>query len=341
MKKFPVALILFLCLLLFHCSYRNPAGDSYNDNQGLFTINSTSKAIVSPMDTIIMHGDFSGFNNSDYIVAADGSPISVSAYTSGRINAVAPIHGFASNENFVISIQNNSGIVCSNEFEISITPLNQQQEILGYSAVFPNISYHDDRRAIPCIMPVDAGIKSVSIYHNGGSGGFAVAIYYGRDEEHPFGLGWDKGPVPVAADEGWQTVDIFGTLPIPAGDKIWVAWIFEDNPGVRYQWTPDHSLGRANAVGSSWADSLHMPGSFGINTRVNTIWSVYVTYVPQTPGNKPLPEFYYTAVQGEDNYMKDEIACISTPWPSVQNTINEFTGSNVYPFITGGGSHEN
>ncbi|MBN2313542.1 MAG: lamin tail domain-containing protein, partial [Sedimentisphaerales bacterium] len=60
---------------------------------------------------------------------------------------------------------------------------------------------------------------------------------------------------------------------IPGGTLIWLAWIFEDNPGIRYQ-----SLS-GGAVESDIEWNADMPNKFGSSWQTNRMHSIYATYL--------------------------------------------------------------
>jgi hypothetical protein len=78
----------------------------------------------------------------------------------------------------------------------------------------------------------------------------------------------------VSSIEGWQSLDLITPAFIPSGSRIWLAWVFENNPGVRYKYgTP----GRAKSD-ELWIDG--MPANYGSSTIENYIYSIYASYTP-------------------------------------------------------------
>jgi hypothetical protein len=76
----------------------------------------------------------------------------------------------------------------------------------------------------------------------------------------------------VNSTEGWQTVSLQTPVPVAAGQTIWLAWVFESNPGIRYMaGTP----GRA-ASNATWSGG--MPSPFGTSTISSYIYSIYASY---------------------------------------------------------------
>lgn len=160
---------------------------------------------------------------------------------------------------------------------------------VGYTEAFANVSATPTRRAVPYVMPEDGQLESISIYHEGGSGNFIVALYDDSGAGQPGRILAASWETAVNAQAGWQTADLHGTgTHVLAGRKIWLAWVFENNPGIRYRaGTP----ARADS-GQGWIDG--MPEDFGPASMSNFIYSIYAsyysysTYQSDTVGNTEL-----------------------------------------------------
>ncbi|MEN6333841.1 MAG: hypothetical protein ABFE01_06230, partial [Phycisphaerales bacterium] len=83
--------------------------------------------------------------------------------------------------------------------------------------------------------------------------------------------------VAVSKAQGWQTVALKSPVAAPAGQKIWLAWVFQNNVSVR---TTAGAPGRASS-NAGWSGG--MPGAFGSSTVANYIYSIYATYAPEYP----------------------------------------------------------
>jgi len=141
---------------------------------------------------------------------------------------------------------------------------------VGNTTVFPQISIHGTRRAMPFIMPGDGTIESIAIYHQGGRGDMLLGVYIGDDA--PVTRLAATLPTPVSASEGWQTALLTRPVWVPGGTQIWLAWVFEENPGVRYEVA---SPGWAESDGQ-WDEG--MPSQFGAGTQANYAYSIYANY---------------------------------------------------------------
>jgi RHS repeat-associated protein len=122
-------------------------------------------------------------------------------------------------------------------------------------------------------MSEDGVINSISIYHNGGSGNMLLAVYSDDDGE-PYYRSAITESKAVNSTAGWQTVELTQYLKVEAGDTIWLAWVFESNPGTRYT-----SGSPSKAVSSQyWAGQ--MPQEFGSSSSSSYIYSICANYSP-------------------------------------------------------------
>jgi RHS repeat-associated protein len=123
-------------------------------------------------------------------------------------------------------------------------------------------------------MSEDGVINSISIYHNGGSGNMLLAVYSDDDGE-PYYRSAITESKAVNSTAGWQTVELTQYLKVEAGDTIWLAWVFESNPGTRYT-----SGSPSKAVSSQyWAGQ--MPQEFGSSSSSSYIYSICANYSPE------------------------------------------------------------
>jgi hypothetical protein len=76
----------------------------------------------------------------------------------------------------------------------------------------------------------------------------------------------------ISSSEGWQTIPLINTYSVAPGQKIWLSWVFENNPGIRYiAGTP----ARAESI-ATWPGG--MPATFGTSSLANYKYSLYCTY---------------------------------------------------------------
>jgi uncharacterized repeat protein (TIGR02543 family) len=141
---------------------------------------------------------------------------------------------------------------------------------VGYTTVFSLSTTTANRRAMPFTMPENCTISSVTMYHNGGSGSMIMGVYDG--ESFPNNRLGVTASTAVSGSTGWQTIDLTNPAFVASGAKIWLAWVYQSNPGIRYQ---TGAPGRADA-GVGWSGG--MPDPFGSSTQSNYIYSIYATY---------------------------------------------------------------
>ena len=83
---------------------------------------------------------------------------------------------------------------------------------------------------------------------------------------------------PVVNSTGWQTVALTEPVRVLAGEKIWLAWVYEKNPGIAYvEGTPE----RAHSA-QLWTGG--MPETFGSSSRADYAYSIYATYSATSTG---------------------------------------------------------
>ncbi len=146
---------------------------------------------------------------------------------------------------------------------------------VGNTTVFAAITTIQNRRAAPYTMPEAGKLQSISIYHQAGSGQMVLAVYADSSGKPGSRLGVTNSTT-VSGTQGWQTVTLQSPVSVSAGQKIWLAWVFEKNPGMR---AASGTPGRAES-GATWSGG--MPTTFGTSTIASYIYSVYANYSPSS-----------------------------------------------------------
>jgi hypothetical protein len=141
---------------------------------------------------------------------------------------------------------------------------------VGNETVFGSNSTSGYRRAMPFTMPEDGTITSVTMYHSGGSGSMILGVYDGAST--PQNRLAVTPTTAVSGSTGWQTINLTGSAFVSGGDTVWLAWVYESNPGIRYQ------TGSPGRYQSSQTWSGGMPDPFGSGSQTNYIYSIYATY---------------------------------------------------------------
>jgi hypothetical protein len=79
---------------------------------------------------------------------------------------------------------------------------------------------------------------------------------------------------------GWQTVSLASPVTVKAGQTVWLSWVFQNNPGIRY------SVGKPGRTQSSGTWSAGMPSTFGASGLGDYNYSVYCTFEAGTVTTK-------------------------------------------------------
>jgi uncharacterized repeat protein (TIGR02543 family) len=141
---------------------------------------------------------------------------------------------------------------------------------VGITDVYGSTSTSGYRRALPFTMPEDGTITSVTMYHTGGSGSMILAVYDGASTpQNRLAL---TATTAVSGSTGWQTINLTGSAFVSSGATVWLAWVYESNPGIRYQ---TGSPGRYQST-ASWSGG--MPDPFGSGSQTTYVYSIYATY---------------------------------------------------------------
>jgi hypothetical protein len=84
----------------------------------------------------------------------------------------------------------------------------------------------------------------------------------------------------INSTAGWQTVSLMSPAAVNTGQTVWLTWVFENNPGVRF------TSGIPGRAGSSDIWSGGMPADFGLSTIANYKYSIYCNYFASETGLK-------------------------------------------------------
>ena len=146
---------------------------------------------------------------------------------------------------------------------------------VGFTTVFGTSTTTANRRAMPFTMPENGTISSVSMYHTGGSGSMILGVYDG--ESLPANRLGVTATTAVSGSTGWQTINLTSPAFVAGGSTVWLAWVYESNPGIYYE---TGSPGRAHSD-DTWSGG--MPDPFGSSTQADFLYSIYATYTPSAP----------------------------------------------------------
>jgi hypothetical protein len=154
--------------------------------------------------------------------------------------------------------------------EVEDYTVNITSNTVGITDIYGSTSTSANRRAMPFTMPEDGMISSVSMYHNGGSGSMILAVYDG--EGLPTNRLGVTATTPVSGSEGWQTIELENCTFVSGGSTVWLAWVYENTPRIRYQ---TGSPGRYQSP-QTWSGG--MPDPFGPGTQADYRYSIYASY---------------------------------------------------------------
>jgi len=158
---------------------------------------------------------------------------------------------------------------------VNFSEVGNCTETVGNTTVFSSSSTSANRRAMPFTMPENGEICSVTIYHAGGSGGLILGVYDGASTpQNRLGV---TPSTTINSSAGWQTIDLTSPAYVSGGSTVWLAWVFQSNPGVRYQ---TGSPGRFQST-QTWSGG--MPDPFGSGSQTSYIYSIYANYTPSAP----------------------------------------------------------
>jgi len=184
---------------------------------------------------------------------------------------------------------------------------------LGNTDVYSSSSTTANRRALTVTFPEAGTIQSISIYHNGGTGNLLLGVYADAAGSPGTRLGVTASTV-INASAGWQTIPLTSAYSVASGQKVWLAWVFENNPGIRYV-TGTPARAESPAL---WAGG--MPDPFGTSTMANYKYSIYCTY---------------TTGGGDEIKDKDESKSVNTP-TAINQVFADKEEVLIYPNPTEG-----
>jgi len=157
---------------------------------------------------------------------------------------------------------------------------------VGNTEIFSSRSVSIYRRAMPFTMPETGTISSVTMYHDAGSGSMILGVYDGEGmPANRLGLTASASLNPVS---DWQTIDLISPVVVQGGTTIWLAWVYENNPGIAYK------TGTPGRVESPEAWAGGMPDPFGTGTQADFLYSIFAYYTTDGENIPPTADFTYT-----------------------------------------------
>ena len=223
------------------------------------------------------NGTFNINSNISWNVSDDAGWLNLSS-ASGSNNGTVTVTANSANtgtapRSATVTISGN-GVINS----IVTVTQDYQPSTAGITEVFGSTSIMSNRRAVPVTFTESGTITSISIYHNGGTGNVYLGVYSTQSGGPSQRLGV-TALTPVNAGSGWQTVTLTNPVSVTTGQTIWLAWVFQNNPGIRFT---VGSPARAQSP-QSWTGSGSMPVTFGSVSYSNYRYSIYCNYIPNAP----------------------------------------------------------
>ena len=165
---------------------------------------------------------------------------------------------------------------------LNVTNYKAEAETVGFTDVFGDSTTASTRRAMPFDMLEDGTIESVSMYHEAGNpADDMILAVYDDNGNSPGSRIAITAETSISGSEGWQTITLITPVDVDFGEKIWLAWLYENNPGIRWR---SGSPSRADS-GEGWAGG--MPTEFGSVSIGSTQYSIYATYTTGPPDTDP------------------------------------------------------
>ena len=162
---------------------------------------------------------------------------------------------------------------------------------VGNVSIFNQIVYNPNRRAQQITIPQDGSIESVSMYHGPVSGNVIFAVYSDQSDAPGSLLGVSASTV-AAQTTDWQTIYLLSPVSVSAGQKVWLAWVYQNAAPIYYD---NGTPGRAH---SDQAWSGGMPSVFGTSSFSGYVYSIYATLsVSDIPDIPPATPSGLTAAQ--------------------------------------------
>jgi PKD repeat protein len=139
---------------------------------------------------------------------------------------------------------------------------------------------------MPFTMPETGTISAVNMYHDAGTGSMILGVYEG--EGMPTNRLGVTVSTPLNPVSDWQTIDLTSPCVVTGNTTVWLAWVYENNPGIAYKTgTP----GRVESP-DTWAGG--MPDPFGTGVQADFLYSIFAYYTTDGGNIPPTADFTYS-----------------------------------------------
>ena len=232
----------------------NQSSISINEGQ-TFQLTET----VSPSNASNKDVSWSSANTSVATVNSSGI---VTAVASGSTNITVSTDDGSFTANCSVTVLDSSGSTTDEEFGI----LEEKFTVTTTA----------NRRAMPIVVPQSGTVTHLSMRHVGGSGSMVLAIYEGAGSSPTNRIG-TTATTAVSSSDGWQEIALETPVTVSAGQNVFLAWVYENNPGIYYD---EGQPGRVDAD-AAWSEG--MPSSWGsVANQSNWVYNIKAKYGSDT-----------------------------------------------------------
>lgn len=142
-----------------------------------------------------------------------------------------------------------------------------------------SVSTSGNLRAMPLVVPKSGTITHLSMRHRAGSGNMILAVYDGTSTRPNNRIAVTSATV-VSNVDGWQQIALETPVHVTANQNIYLAWLYETNPGIYYgTGTP----GRVDGA-TTWTSG--MPATWGATaSQTNYLYNIKAIYTVDPIGN--------------------------------------------------------
>jgi hypothetical protein len=246
-----------------------------------YTTEAVNVLAVSPANVSIDHilganSTFEITSNTSWNISDDATWLEISPATGlddGTITVTANSANTGSNPRVATVTISGAGVTSKTVTVTQDIEIITATETAGITQVYPGTSTTANRRAVPVTFTEDGTIQSISIYHNGGTKNVLLGVYTDYNGSPSAKLGATSSTV-INGAEGWQTVTLESPVDVINGQTVWLSWVFENNPGIRY------AVGTPARAQSPTLWPAGLPEAFGPSTFAGYKYSIYCTYIP-------------------------------------------------------------
>jgi PKD repeat protein len=240
--------------------------------------------------------------------------------------AQSPTHTYAADGTYTVTLTVTNSTSDTDSISKDVTVPGPPPSV-GNTEIFASRSVSIYRRAMPFTMPETGTISSVNMYHDAGTGSMILGVYDGTGmPANRLGLTVSTPLNPVA---DWQSIDLTSPVVITGGTTVWLAWVYETNPGIAYKTgTP----GRVESP-DAWAGG--MPDPFGTGIQADFLYSIFAYYTTDGENIPPTADFTFTTTDltadFTDTSNDPDGTIVSWDWDFGDgNTSTQQNPSNTY-----------